>query len=252
MYKLERKNEGGFTLIEMSIVLVIIGLIVAGVLVGQDLIAAAKNRAVVTQIQGYDATVNTFQLKFNGVPGDLATATSFLGATNNGDGDSKIENATGMAADPATYLYEMANFWNHLGLAKMVSASYTVAGANLAAADTPVTKIGTGWVFPAFSVTRGGHYWYIGGGAGTGVNTDIAGAFGTTGGLTPVEAYAIDSKLDDGNGTAGIVRAHIATAAAITGTDPADGTCVVTAAGGVYQLTDTTRECNMSIKISGI
>lgn len=48
---LQMKNQSGFTLIELSIVLVIIGLIVGGVLVGRDLIKAAEVRAQVSQIE---------------------------------------------------------------------------------------------------------------------------------------------------------------------------------------------------------
>src|SRR3954463_15618522 len=62
----------GFTLIELSIVLVIIGLIVGGILVGQDLIKAAEIRATVGQIEKYNSAVNTFRTKYNGIPGDLS------------------------------------------------------------------------------------------------------------------------------------------------------------------------------------
>src|SRR3982751_930235 len=71
--------EKGFTLIELSIVLVIIGLIVGGVLVGQDLIRAAEVRATISQIEKYNTAVNTFRGKYNALPGDLnaSTATAF-------------------------------------------------------------------------------------------------------------------------------------------------------------------------------
>src|ERR1700753_450898 len=62
----------GFTLIELSIVLVIIGLIVGGILVGQDLIKAAEVRAQISQIEKYNSAGNTFRGKFGGIPGDLA------------------------------------------------------------------------------------------------------------------------------------------------------------------------------------
>ena len=70
---------GGFTLIEISIVLVIIGLIIGGVLVGRDLINAAAIRAQISQIEKYNTAVNTFKVKFNALPGDMnaTTATAF-------------------------------------------------------------------------------------------------------------------------------------------------------------------------------
>ena len=58
----------GFTLIELSIVLVIIGFVVGGVLVGQELIETAKLRAVVSQIDQIRVGANTFRTKYNALP----------------------------------------------------------------------------------------------------------------------------------------------------------------------------------------
>src|SRR5689334_20830022 len=71
-------SESGFTLIELSIVLVIIGLIVGGVLVGQDMIKAAQIRATVAQIEKYNTAVNTFRNKYNALPGDMSNPTYFF------------------------------------------------------------------------------------------------------------------------------------------------------------------------------
>jgi prepilin-type N-terminal cleavage/methylation domain-containing protein len=74
--------ERGFTLIELCIVLVIIGLIVGGVLVGRDLISAAAVRAQVSQIEKYNTAVNTFRAKYGALPGDIsATAAAQFGLT---------------------------------------------------------------------------------------------------------------------------------------------------------------------------
>src|SRR6185312_11880077 len=98
------RYRSGFTLIELSIVLVIIGLIVGGVLVGQDLIRAAEIRATVGQYEKYNAAINTFRSKYNGIPGDLleASATAFglcptagctTGAAGLGDGNGLIQDS---------------------------------------------------------------------------------------------------------------------------------------------------------------
>ena len=83
--------QHGFTLVEISIVLVIIGLIVGGILVGRDLIHAAVIRADITAVQKMDTAVLTFKLKYNALPGDTQEATTFLGsAAYNGDGNGII------------------------------------------------------------------------------------------------------------------------------------------------------------------
>ena len=67
----------GFTLIELSIVLVIIGLIIGGVLVGRELIAAAEIRQQIGQIEKYNTAVSTFRLKYNCLPGDCLNAANY-------------------------------------------------------------------------------------------------------------------------------------------------------------------------------
>lgn len=86
------KKKQGFTLIELTMVLVIIGLIVGAVLVGQDLIYAAKVRKEISKAERFDATINTFRLKYNSLPGDMRNPEQFgLSASGTGgDGDRKI------------------------------------------------------------------------------------------------------------------------------------------------------------------
>ena len=68
------RNHSGFTFVELSIVLAIIGLLVGGVLVGRDLIKAAEIRGHVQQIEKYNAAANTFRSKYGGLPGDLLSS----------------------------------------------------------------------------------------------------------------------------------------------------------------------------------
>jgi prepilin-type N-terminal cleavage/methylation domain-containing protein len=84
-------DRHGFTLIELSIVLVIIGLVAAGILVGKDLIRTAELRGDIREIEKIDAAVTTFRLKYNCLPGDCANATQFLEGAFDGDGNGLIE-----------------------------------------------------------------------------------------------------------------------------------------------------------------
>jgi len=90
--------RSAFTLVELAIVLVIIGLIVGGVLVGQDLIQAARLRGIITEFEQYKTSVFVFKNKYDGYPGDLirnkASQYGFLNRISTdarGDGDGMIE-----------------------------------------------------------------------------------------------------------------------------------------------------------------
>ena len=105
--------KNGFTLVELSIVLVIIGLLVGGILVGQSLISSAAISSTVAQIGRYDAAVGGFISKFKYLPGD---APGFVG---NGDGLVARQAAWGPCVtytmDQTNLLSgELANFWSGL------------------------------------------------------------------------------------------------------------------------------------------
>jgi prepilin-type N-terminal cleavage/methylation domain-containing protein len=78
----------GFTLVELSIVLVIIGLLIGGILVGQSLIESAKMQSFVRQMAQYDALTASFKSKYKQLPGD----SSVFGCTANLDGSGNVCN----------------------------------------------------------------------------------------------------------------------------------------------------------------
>jgi prepilin-type N-terminal cleavage/methylation domain-containing protein len=84
-------SRSGFTLIEMSIVLTIIGLIVGGILAGQTLIHGAQIQQQITDVQKLKTAIFTFKGKYDCYPGDCPNATTFFGSgVQNGDGDNHI------------------------------------------------------------------------------------------------------------------------------------------------------------------
>ena len=72
-----------FSLVELSIVLVILGLLTGGILTGQSLIRAAEMRSIVTELQRYQTAARSFQDKYFALPGDMRNATDFWGAPGN-------------------------------------------------------------------------------------------------------------------------------------------------------------------------
>jgi len=244
--RIDHRAERGFTLIELSIVLVIIGLIVGGVLVGQDLIRAAEIRATISQVEKYNTEVNTFRTKYNGIPGDLPaqTASNFgnlavlQGQEGSGDGNLIVEDgnagAGGGGANTNTFAGEISTFWLHLTQASLIDGGFGALLTTIAAGGTPAAggtglpsvaatagnmnqfippaKLGRGMSFIVFS---GGGFNFYGMMPVTAISTAGAYTLAPTG-ISGVMAANIDTKLDDGLPNGGVVRAISVNTAPIT------------------------------------
>jgi len=218
---MKNKQQQGFTLVELSIVLVIIGLIVSGILVGQDMIKAAEIRSTVSQMEGFNTAVNTFRDKYRNIPGDMVStdATRFgfqprTGATGRGDGNRLLEAA---ATGARTLGHETALFWRDLSQANLVGDNFVTAtdafpaaavNAGTVNAWLPEAKIGQGHYF-AISSQGGRNFYNVTQVAGA----TIAGVYTLGTAMTPQTAFNIDDKMDDGNPVTGIVVANYDAAA---------------------------------------
>ena len=107
-------NQKGFTLVEIAIVLVIIGLLIGGVLKGQSIIQNAKVKRVVKSADELRAAIYTFYDKYGVYPGDEANATIPPGDTNNGDGLGQIDGTD-----------EAAMAFQDLALSDIISGNYS-------------------------------------------------------------------------------------------------------------------------------
>jgi prepilin-type N-terminal cleavage/methylation domain-containing protein len=208
-------RKAGFTLIELSIVLVIIGLIIGGVLVGRDLIKAAESRAQITQMEKYSTAVRTFQVKYGYLPGDMpdpyATQFGFKPRglyAGEGDGNGRIEGvwADGTNNNQGYYqsIGETCMLWVDLSTANLIDGSFTSCNTNSSlvpytianvALYMPVAKIGGGnsvyvWSNSASQKTLDGNWFSISAG--------LPGTASAAVGIQVSQAYNIDKKIDDG------------------------------------------------------
>jgi prepilin-type N-terminal cleavage/methylation domain-containing protein len=243
-------RRGGFTLIELSIVLVIIGLIVGGILVGQNLINAATIRAQISQIEKYNTAANTFREKYGYLPGDIpqqaVTQFGFTGSpTRNGtpgsgDGNGELDGANW--GSPVAYMQSGENlfFWvdlstnshlieggfNSLYLQYGFPGSTEQCTSNAACSPYfPSAKIGNGAFVYVYSGYAANCTPWCTGSTGLGpnffgvsiINSVVGLIVAQSGAPAPApafsvaQAYAIDNKMDDGLPTTGNVLAQYLT-----------------------------------------
>lgn len=194
-------KQSGFTLIELAIVLVIIGLLLGGVLKGQELINSAKVKNMASDFRNIQVQVYSYQDKFKALPGDDKAAINHVGAKKNGDGDGVIEgvwNSTNEADE--TY-----NFWQHLRLAGLATGSTTPGDATYLPTNTEGGVIGV-QSNPQLTIAGLSGSYAI-------CSTGILGKF----------VKQLDATMDDGNTATGSMMA----AEAVSGTTAA--TAVVSA-----------------------
>jgi prepilin-type N-terminal cleavage/methylation domain-containing protein len=257
MKLLNNKYNKAFTLIELSIVLLIIGLIIGGITAGSSLIQQAKLRAVLSEVNQYKTAFNAFKIQFNSLPGDITTAYSFwsnaaicangvkpAGCNGNGDGYISVRGATPDFSpnSPVGQGDEELRAWQHLSLAGLVSGSYSGIATTLNQSDIgtniPASKLSPGGYY-LMTDTWGKYSWgsqkiYLGFGAFK-VNYDPEGNI-----LNPNDAYNIDVKTDDGFPINGNTLA-----AGQGGTNCFTGNT----ATAVYSLSTTGITCYMSFAI---
>lgn len=191
---MDRGNHG-FTLIEMAIVMVIVGLLLAAALKGNELITNARARNIITQQAEIRAAFYGFQDRYRALPGDYPGAIASRNIPNiaadiGGDGNGAISNATAN---------EQTIAWAHLSQAGFLSASYHMTAPTNAASETNTPRN----VYNAYlQLIQDNNFATV-----TGATPAIARLNLKTGNAVPAEVLAeIDRKVDDGNAARGSFR----------------------------------------------
>lgn len=239
IYTLPRRNDQGFTLIEMSIVLIIIGLIIGGILKGQEVIEGSRQKAVITQIDEMRASINSFADKYNALPGDYQRATERLRPDmidGSGDGIIGVSSNDGvseLASEPAN-TEEHVEFWNQLAAARLISGTRILTnstpdffgeGSPFPESDIPGTGLAVlyGNYDVDSNIERRTHWLRI--------QKDLGEVGRATESMSPKMTFEIDIKMDDGIGTDGTVRV-------VTGNGTPIGSCIEDITGEYYAFDD--------------
>ncbi|MEY4592049.1 MAG: hypothetical protein RIR18_944 [Pseudomonadota bacterium] len=122
----QKNYQQGFTLIELSMVLVIIGLLLAGVLKGTELINQARMRNIGSSLEGLSVAFQTYQERYRSLPGDDAVAQSrWPSSASNGNGDRIVCGAYhgGTGGSACSGASESSLIWQHLRSAGLLAGS---------------------------------------------------------------------------------------------------------------------------------
>lgn len=210
-------KKSAFSLIELSIVLIIIGLLIAGITGGASLIKSSELRSIMGEARGFAVSVNSFFTQYDQYPGDASTN---VGSSSNslGDRDNKIEfvnDATTKVAEGIDAWYDLKDI-GAIDLALTLSGSMNAPGALVPVTNIPGSKIkGAGWVFDyntaqlqnVVVLTGTTDTWtspkdLINNSSPTGTADNLS-----SGIISAPDALSIDSKIDDGKANSGNVLA---------------------------------------------
>jgi prepilin-type N-terminal cleavage/methylation domain-containing protein len=223
MFIYKNDSTAGFTLVELAIVLMIIGLLIGGILKGQELIENARVASTATQVNGIRAALITFQDSYAALPGDMANGSTRLAncasGPCNGNGNGIIDDGGGNMEGQHPFgntSSEGLLFWRHLLKANLLTGigdDYLTAGLTQDnfKAMFPAGKFGGSFI--AGFATTNVHY------QGTGYSpkgvlvtlVDYPG-FGwgeqNNGVITPSRAAQLDRKMDDGKPSSGDIVSY--------------------------------------------
>lgn len=255
--ELKNIKKQGFTLVELSIVIVIIGFLVAGIAAGSNMIKQAQIRSVILDLQNYQTSFNNFKAKYGGVPGDISKASSYWPNAGqctdtllnlplcNGNDDGQIE------YDDGSGNTEVVRTLKHLSLAGMINSLIPAITATpdplIPGSNAPVSKIsGAGYFFVYYQAIN--ENVAILGKPIQGVSPGFPVL--TDGAMTPEDAFNIDQKIDDGIITGGVFTGSFSgNFYTLDGSDVTNSADCADNTLNTYKITTTYTACIIGTKI---
>ncbi len=259
------KMSRGFSLVELSIVLVILGLLTGGILTGQNLIRAAELRSVTTEFQAFQTAAMTFRDKYFALPGDMLNAEDFWGSPGGNPANCPATAGTGtetcngngdgiMTAGSAAEYGEWFTFWQHLANAGLIEGNYTgiagtSAGDTIARVNAPTGKMSTSHWFIRNRGTMSGS-----GSMFDNVYNNMLQLGGDRSGdepadnfLIPEDMWNIDTKIDDGMPATGlvVVRSRLDCTTLSDGSTITNSAAHAAESDAIYNLSSTTIACSI-------
>lgn len=244
-------SSRGVSLTELSIVLTVMGLMIAAVTGGAHVIESTRLRRLGVEMQQYQTAINDFRETYGAYPGDFSAAISTFSATIEGDGDGEI----GYDQNDTTSPFEDLYAWQHLQKTKKIIGNFTgtASGSDRYSADSnaPSSQAINEGVWSLYtatgesSPTRPSIYSTTGTVLRIGTITNSPGAAYPFGGvLNAKNAYSVDKKFDDGYADAGFIYGIRGNGASGC-TDNA-----YSSASATYSLTDSSKDCGLILWIN--
>ncbi len=221
------KNDSGFTLIELSMVLIIISLITAGIVGGRSLIYNAELKSVSADLTGFQTAINIFIDKYDAMPGDITDADLYWPSCDdtptdcNGGGNGRVDSTS-----------ESLRAWQQLGDSEIIGNTFTGTGNFALDTNVPRAKLNAGAYVITYNSSaiygKQANHLVLGVINGNSTNNNSI--------LSATDSSTIDKKFDDGNGNSGNFIAQ-------DGADATANDCMT--ATPAYDLSKTMKACQI-------
>lgn len=243
------QNNKGASLVELSVVLTIIGLLLAATVQGISLRKSAEVRSFMTDVNVFQNAIGGFYAKYNAIPGDMSDAytywsTNCVPSSGDATADAALCNGNGngqITVDSGGTDSEAFRAWQHLVLSEFLEGAYpgtatgTQANIGINVPGSRRTTVGYSFAYATTGSAGNRNEISLGGFVSSAVNTGPA--------LLPSEALSIDLKLDDGIPATGAVFS-------VDGAGVTAGNCMSgSGSSSTYTVATTTISCRMTFPV---